>query len=341
MKFDSLYIAGCGTWLPDRMTVAEAERAGLCDRRLTWRTEIASVCVAAEESAPQMAALAAAPALRQAGCGPTDIDLVLHADAYYQGHDLWPSAAYVQRAALGSGSRAPAIEIRQMSNGGMAAMELAASYLVADSARQRALITTGDRFCLPGFDRWRSDQGTVCGDGGTAIVLAKTGGFARLCSLVTICDSSLEKMSRGADPFGAAPFSLRQPIDLDGARADFIAEAGLEFVLEAINAGQRDVIDKALMEGEAKLSEIDWFVVPNLGHGRIKAHFLAPLGIEPERTTWAWGRYVGHLGAGDQIAGLAHLAGSRRLRRGQQCLLLGVGAGFSWSAAVVTIVDVP
>lgn len=335
MKFENLYLAGCGTWLPEPMTMDAAERAGLCDRRLIWRTEIASVCVSSQESGPEMAALAAGPALRQAGCGPADIDLLLHAATYYQGHDLWPAASYVQRTVLGN--RCPAIEIRQMSNGGMAALELAASYLVADQARSHALITTGDRFCLPGYDRWRSDPGTICGDGGTAAVLSKEGGFARLCSLVTVSDSSLEKMSRGRDPFGAAPFSVPKPIDLEGRREDSVAEIGLDTILERIDAGQREAVNKALSEGDAKLSDIDWFVLPSLGRPRIKVHFLDPFGIDPERTTWPWGRHVGHLGAGDQFAGLSHLGEAGCLAQGQRCLLLGVGAGFSWSAAVIEI----
>ncbi len=339
MKFENLYIAGCGTWLPEPLTVDAAERAGLCDRRIIWRTEIASVCVARKESAPEMAALAAGPALRQAGCGPNEIDLVLHAATYYQGHDLWPPASYVQRTVLGN--RCPAMEIRQMSNGGMAALELAASYLVADRARRHALITTGDRFCLPGYDRWRSDPGTICGDGGTAAVLSKGGGFARLCSLVTVSDSFLEKMSRGRDPFGAAPFSVRKPIDLADQREDFVAEMGLDIIMEHIDAGQREAVDKALSEGDAKLSDIDWFVLPSLGRSRIKAHFLDPFGIDPERTTWSWARHVGHLGAGDQIAGLSHLGGAGCLAQGQRCLLVGAGVGFSWSAAVIEVLGWP
>jgi 3-oxoacyl-[acyl-carrier-protein] synthase-3 len=335
MKFEDLYIAGCGSWLPEPMTVDAAERAGLCDRRMIWRTDIVSVCVAAEESAPEMAVRAAGPALEQAGCEPADVDLVLHAGAYYQGHDLWPPASYVQRAVLGN--RCPAMEVRQMSNGGMAALELAASYLVADRARRHALITTGDRFCLPGYDRWRSDPGTICGDGGTAAVLSKGSGFARLCSLVTVSDSSLEKMSRGRDRFGAAPFSVRKPINLGAAREEFVAEMGLDTIMERIDAGQREAVDRALSEGDAKLPDIDWFVLPSLGLGRIKAHFLDPLGIDPQQTTWPWARHVGHLGAGDQIAGLRHLRDSGRLARGLRCLLLGVGAGFSWSAAVIEI----
>src|SRR5580692_2273757 len=166
MRFDDLYIAGCGTWLPRPMTLDEAEQAGLCDRRLIWRTGIVSVCVATDKSAPELAALAAGRAISQAGFPLADIDLVLHATTYYQGHDMWSPASYVQRTVRGN--RCPTIEIRAMSNGGMAAMELAASYLTAAPARRHALITTGDRFCLPGFDRWRSDPGTICGDGGTA-----------------------------------------------------------------------------------------------------------------------------------------------------------------------------
>jgi len=322
------------------MTVAAAERAGLCDRKMIWRTDIASVCVAGNESAPEMAALAAGRALRQAGCEPAEIDLLLHAAAYYQGHDLWPPASYIQRRVIGN-NRCPAMEIRQMSNGGMAALELAASYLVAGQERRHALITTGDRFCLPGFDRWRSDPGTICGDGGTAAVLSKGGGFARLRSLVTVSGSILEKMTRGRDPFGAAPFSVRVPIDLDAQREAFVAEVGLDFVMERIDAGQREAVERALSEGDAKLSDIDWFVLPSLGRGRIKAHFLDPFDIDPERTTWPWARQVGHLGAGDQFAGLSQLGSAGHLTRGQRCLLVGVGAGFSWSAAVIEILGWP
>jgi 3-oxoacyl-[acyl-carrier-protein] synthase-3 len=339
MQFDNLFIAGCGTWLPEPMTVQAAEEAGLCERRFIWRTEIVSVCVAASESAPEMAAMAARPALRQAGCAPADIDLVLHAGAYYQGQDLWPAASYVQRTVLGN--RCPAMEVRQMSNGGMAAMELAASYLVAGPSRRAALVTTGDRFCLPGFDRWRSDPGTICGDGGTAAVLSKDHGLARVCSLVTVSDADLEQMSRGHDRFGVAPFSVRMPVDLDAHRSDFMADVGLDFVMERIDAGQREAVDRALQDSDMKLSDIDWFVLPSLGRSRIKAHFLDLLDIKPEQTTWPWGRHVGHLGAGDQFAGLSYLGSTGRLTAGQRCLMLGVGAGFSWSAAVLEFIGWP
>lgn len=338
MRFDALYVASTGTRLPTPTPVAEAEARGWCDRRATRGTGVESVCVA-EESGPELAAGAARVALDRSGVPRGEVDLVLHAHTYHQGHDLWPAASYVQRVAVGN--RCPAFEVRQMSNGGLAALELAAAHLVADPSRRHALVTTGDRFCPPGFDRWLSDRGTVYGDGGAALVLSKHTGYARVRSLVSVSDPSLERMSRGDDPFGAEPFAARKPVDLVGAGAAFVRDEGLDSVLDRIVAGQREAFERALADADAKLAEVEWVVPPNLGRARVKAHLLDPFGIAPDRTTWSWGRRVGHLGAGDQIAGLDHLFASGRVRPGDRCLLAGVGAGFTWSAAVVEVLRLP
>jgi 3-oxoacyl-[acyl-carrier-protein] synthase III len=87
--------------------------------------------------------------------------------------------------------------------------------------------------------------------------------------------------------------------------------------------------------------DIDHFVLPHLGARRMSAAFFTPFGIDPERSTWPWSRTVGHLGAGDQFAGLAWLAETGRLAAGELCLLAGVGAGFSWSCAVIEILEPP
>ncbi|MEV7795258.1 ketoacyl-ACP synthase III family protein [Streptomyces sp. NPDC087512] len=339
MSIADLYIAGTGRRLPPAMTVAEAEAAGLCRRRALWRTEVESVRVSQGESGPEMAARAARAALAQAGPRADGIDLVLHATTFYQGHDMWAPASYVQREALGNSC--PAIEVRQMSNGGMAALDLAAGYLSGAPDRSRALITTGDRFCPPGFDRWRSDAGTAYGDGGTALVLSRRGGFARIRALATHADPGLERMHRGEDPFGEAPFAVRRPVDLEPPRRDFVASVGLDTVLGRIDDGQRAVLKRALADAGAVAADLDWFVLPHLGRPRLEAHFLGPLGIDVERTTWSWGRTVGHLGAGDQFAGFGHLVDSGALAPGQLCLLAGVGAGFSWSCAVVELLRRP
>jgi 3-oxoacyl-[acyl-carrier-protein] synthase-3 len=224
-----------------------------------------------------------------------------------------------------------------MSNGGMAALELAAGYLRAHD-RPTALVTTADRFCLPGFDRWRSDPSTICGDGGTAVVVSTHTGFAELRGLATVSDSGLEHGSR-SERFSDAPLAAQAPIDLNSDA--LVRELGVEALLNRIEAGQREAFDRACAQADVKLSDIDWYVLPNLGRTRMRAQYFDPFGIDPQRSTWSWGRRVGHLGAGDQFAGLAHLISEGALEPGQTCLLAGVGAGFTWTAGVLEIIAKP
>jgi 3-oxoacyl-[acyl-carrier-protein] synthase-3 len=334
-----LYIAGCASWLPGLVTVEEAVAAGECEPALAAATRAASVAVSGGRSAPEMAASAAKLALGRAAATASDIDLILHASIFYQGHDLWAPASYVQHAAVGN--HCPAMEVRQVSNGGMAAVALADAYLAADPARHAALVTTGDRFCPPGFDRWRSDPGTVYGDSGTALVLSRRGGFARVRSLVTVSAPDLEGMHRGDDPFAPAAHSHRRTVDLEACKRAFLARAGSSYAIARVRGAQEAGIKQALSEADATLADIDRIALPHLGRRRLQAGYLGPLGVDASRTTWPWSRRVGHLGAGDPIAGFDWLVGAGELRAGDTCLLVSVGAGFSWTCAVVTMLDTP
>jgi 3-oxoacyl-[acyl-carrier-protein] synthase-3 len=335
--FEDLYVRSTGTWLPPAMAVADAVRNGLCDRHLADRSRLASVTVAGDEPPAEMGTRAATVALDAADVDSDDIELILYADVYYQGHDLWSPAAYVQRAALGN--RCPAIEVRQMSNGGMAALELAASYLAATPERRAALIVAADRFCEPGFDRWGTDPGTIYADGGAAMVLGRRAGPARLACLVTVADADLEAMHRGDDPFGRVPFSVRRPVSLEACKQAYLDDVGLSYSASRANAGLQEALKRTLAEAAVTLDDIDWFVLPHLGWRRLQATYFRRLGIDPERTTWPYGRTVGHLGAGDQIAGLGHLLQSGRARPGERVLLMGLGAGFVWTNALVEVTD--
>ncbi|MFE0171813.1 ketoacyl-ACP synthase III family protein [Streptomyces sp. NPDC059002] len=339
MRFDDLYITGVGVHIPGRVAVSDAVVRGDFDEKLARRTDMESIAVSDGESGPEMAAKAARTALRRSGTVPLDIDLILHADVYYQGHDLWAPVSYIQREAVGN--RCPAIEVRQLSNGGMAAMELAAGMLTGGMRTSSALLTTGDRFCPPGFDRWQSDPGTVYGDVGTALVLSRHPGFARLRSLCTVSGPELEQMHRGDDPFGAEPFEVRRPVDLDVIKQAFIDKVDVSYIVAQSTAGLSEVLKRALNEAGCELSDIDWFVLPHFGRRRLTQTFLRPWHLDRDATTWSWGRTVGHLGAGDQFASLTHLAESGKAEPGQRCLLAGVGAGFTWSCAVVEILQAP
>jgi 3-oxoacyl-[acyl-carrier-protein] synthase III len=341
MRLNDLFVAGLSSWLPPAVDVADAVADGRYDPAEQASNEYLSITVAGDEAPPDMAARAGRQALARAGIPPGDISLLLHASLWYQGVDFWPAASYIHHHVLGDGKNVPAMDIHQMSNGSLAAIELAASYLVADPARRAALVTSADRLALPGFDRWRSDlRGIVYGDGAGALVLAREG-FARLLSVVTITDSTLEGLYRGRQPFGTVPGHAGLPVDNRTRRTDFLASADTERLSTRIFSGLTETIERSLADAQLKLADIDWSVFPNLGADVLREVYLEPLGLDLATTAWEWGRSTGHVGAADQIIGLGKLADSGRVSAGDRALLVGIGAGFSWTCAVVEFISVP
>ena len=332
MRVDGIYLRGNGIRLPATLTVQDAIDSGECEPKLVARTDVVSVAHSPGESAAEMGVRAARQALARAGSTGEDVELILHATTYHQGQDLWPVGSYIQREPVRNSCLA--LEIRQMSNGGMAALDLAVRYL---SPGKDALLTTADRFCLPGIDRWRTDPGTPYADGASAVVLSRRGGYARLLSLAINADSDLEPLHRGDEPMGLAPFEHRMPVDFEAAKHAFAKKFGLSFGINRANAGQAAAVEEALADADMKLGDADWVVLPHFGRRRLDVNYLRPYDIDPARTTWEWSRTVGHLGAGDQFAGLGHLVDTGQARPGQRVVLFGVGAGYSWGCAVVEI----
>ncbi|MFE1595084.1 ketoacyl-ACP synthase III family protein [Nocardia sp. NPDC058705] len=346
MRCDQLYIAGLGSWLPPALSVAEAVARGEWGATAAARSGMRSVTVCTDdtEAPAEMAVRAAARALERAGMDGSEVDLLLHASLYDQGNALWGTASYVQRRVLPGGG-CPALEVRQVSNGGMAALFLASAVMDPGSeARPRSrqvLVTTADRFCPPGFDRWHSDPGTVYADGGTAMLLSAREGLARVRSLALVSDPELEGMHRAGDPFGVAQTAPSGVLDLEGHKKRYVDRAGMSFSVARVAAGQRDAVKEALADAGVSAAEISRWVLPHFGRRRLEINCLRPLGIDAEHTAWEFSRRVGHLGAGDQIAALEHLVFSGALRTGELCVLMGVGAGFTWSCAVVEVVRDP
>lgn len=332
MKWDRLYVSSTGAWFPPRLTSAEAIAAGDYDRSTWERTEIESVCVA-EEPGADLAIRAGRLALSRSTHAVEDVTLLLYATANYQGIDAWNVASYVQRGTVTD--RAFAVELRQLSNGGMAAMELAAAHLMCGEPGRAALLATGDRFALPGFDRWRADPGLVWGDGGTALVLSRDPGPVRVLSIASVTDPELEGLHRGDAPFRPAPAAEDMPVDISRRQRDFFARMPTDEVKQRLTRGFAAAVENTLADAGVSMDQIARVVAPHFGRQLLEWRCLAPLKVDISSTTWSWGRGIGHLGAGDQFAGLDHLLTSGALRPGDLVLLFGVGAGYVWTCAVV------
>lgn len=338
MRWDGIYLASTGLWLPPLESTEEAVAQGRYDAEECAENGYVSVAVSPGDSPAEMAARAGQQAVRRSGHDPRDFALVLHSGFYHQGQDYWTPASYVQENTIGGD--APAMEVGQMSNGGLAALELAAAYVRLDEERPAALITTGDRFCPPGFDRWGSEKGLLYGDAGTAIVVSSRGGFAQLVATSHVSEPALEALYRG-NGFTDHSLSEGLPLDLRSRKKVYLTQHGTEAMMATMSLRTGEVVKRALEQAGVPLDGVARIVLPHLGYGAVRWQFVDALGIEEDRTTWAYGRRVGHLGAGDQLAALDDLAVSGALDVGDVVLLIGSGVGFTWSAVVLRIVEQP
>lgn len=323
-------IAGVAVHLPDRQSMQCAIDTGQCTERDARRMGIESVCVAARDvDGPAMAVHAARDCLAVAHVDPGDVDLLVYVRNHDEGHVLWPVASYLQNELEACNSRV--IELRQMSNGGLAALDVV---IRAVRAGETVLLVASDTFKEPIFDRFSSDPGTVFADGAVATVFANGHeGIADILSLAHASAPELEILSRPQHRYGVD----EQPVNFHAAQKSGIAEVGLGSVVDILEHNQIRVVDDALKLAGVTRDEISIFVLPNLGKPRLSAQLINPLGLTLESTMWNWGRTVGHLGAGDQLAGLHHAIDSGRLRPGELACLVGVGGGFTWSAAIVQL----
>ncbi|MYT32497.1 MULTISPECIES: ketoacyl-ACP synthase III family protein [unclassified Streptomyces] len=337
MWWNDLYVSASGAWLGRREDVRDAVAEGRYDAAEAARDDYLAVRVSDDVHPPDMAVAAARLALARSAVPAGDVALVAHASVGFQGRDHWVPASYIQaRTVAGS---ATALDIRQASNGGLAALDLAASWLAARPESRAALVTTADRYGLPEFDRYRSDSSLARGDGATAVVLSRgpraaTTAVARLLSTVLLGDSTHEGAYRGMRPWGEPRGGRTVPVDLRARTWEYLATGATgEEVVATLTAGQQRALEQALSEAGVKADEVARFVYPN---GRWWHRDL-----EPGRTTWEWGRQVGHIGAGDQAAGFTHLVETRAVAAGDYVVLSGSGVGMNFGCAVLEMLRTP
>src|SRR4051812_41302340 len=113
VRWDNLYLAGVGAYLPDQaQTAEEAIAAGRYSEAANESNGIRAVRLASDdEPGPVMAAAAGRQAVARSGHDKDEFGLVVHACVGHPGRDFWTPAHYVQDQTVG-GSGA-AVELRQ------------------------------------------------------------------------------------------------------------------------------------------------------------------------------------------------------------------------------------
>ncbi|SEQ65382.1 3-oxoacyl-[acyl-carrier-protein] synthase-3 [Lentzea xinjiangensis] len=343
MRWDNLYIAGVGSYLPDQVeTVDEAIAAGrYTEEKKAMNGYRAARVSAPGETGPVMAATAGRVAVERSGFAHDEFGVLVHSYVGHQGLDLWTPASYVQQETIGGS--APAYEVRMGCNAFVGGMDLAASYLYTHPDAHAGLVTGGDAFHLPYLDRWNSHEQNVDSDGGGAIVLSTRSGFARIRSMFTYGDPSLEPLGRCRAEWSTAPFPDGKTLQLDRSMQDYMhnKDIDLDEIVERISGGVQHSVSTALDEAGIELSDVRFFLHQQLAETIAEYGIYKLLGVDREKTTFDWGKDIGMVGTIDIVLGLEHVLTHREPKPGDFILLQCAGGGYVWTAAVVEILETP
>ncbi|NEA67021.1 ketoacyl-ACP synthase III family protein [Streptomyces sp. SID12488] len=330
MQWTDVYVDSCAFALGRREDTDEAVAAGRYEPEYQVAHGYQAVSVADDALAMDLAVTAGRQALSRSRVHPDDVKLLIHSYSTPQGPPHIQPASYIQGELLRSGTAA--IEVNQACNGGLAALEMGSAYLGVAPTGSAILLTTGEKHPAEEGDRYRSDPGTIPGDGGTGLILTRRAGVAKLLSTAVMGDGS----------FSVPDTAISRPRQY-ATRKEFLDEQRSRILplLKAMAELQRECARQALVDADVKPVDITRWVFAHAGNFLAGHAFREEMGIQDSATTWEWGRTVGHFGTGDQVAGLTFLLESGSVSIGDRVALFGDGVGFSYGCAILEIAAEP
>lgn len=272
---------------------------------------------------------------------PVPPQLHLHSSIWREPIEFWSSSSYVL-AQLGAGQgRGSSGSMSAMSGSALLGISWLAGMLAGRPQIPSGLWTGGDAYGAPAMDRY-TDRGILYGDGGSAAIVGRRPGLAKLRAIAEQRCPPLEALHRGRS-WSSVRNTDRPAVDLRARKRDFLASGvTVEEIDRANERGLTDAASEALgAAGGYAPADARWVIGPWYGDALLQRHVLDPLGIERGHTTAALGAHLGHLGPHDQLVSLAHLWAHRLVEPGDLLLVLAIGVGMTWTAALLEVEAVP
>jgi len=316
-------VIGLGAFLPQGVLTNHelAKRVDTTDEWISDRTGIKRRHIAAKgETTSDLAYHAAVAALKDAGIGADEIDLIVVATTTPD--ETFPSVATKIQARLGM-TRGAAFDVQAVCSGFVYGLSVADNFIKAGQAGTVLLIGAETMSRLMDW----SDR-TTCvlfGDGAGAIVLRAAEGKG---------DAS----DRGV---------LATNIFSDGRHHDFLyvdggpsttgttghlRMAGKEVFKHAV-VNTVSAMAQTAEAGGVALDKIDW-VVPHQANQRILDATALKLGLPKDRVISTIAEH-GNTSAASVPLALAVGVKDGRIKKGDMLLLEAMGGGFTWGAALV------
>jgi 3-oxoacyl-[acyl-carrier-protein] synthase-3 len=320
-------IIGTGSYAPAQI-ITNQDLEKIVDTSDAWITDRTGIKerrrAAPGEATSDMAVAAAREALAMAGMRPEEVELIVVGTIT---PDMpMPSCAAFVQAKLGA-VNAFAFDVAAACAGGLYALAVAEQFIRTGRV-QRALVIGADLFT--GVVNW-DDRNTAVlfGDGAGAMVLAPSGEEGRgVLSTHLKTDGSVAEIL--AIPAGGS----REPITPEVLKAQRhkVVMNGREVFKFAVRA-LADVAQEALRANGLAAAQVD-LVIAHQANQRILDAVLQRLEIPSEKCWINLDKY-GNTSAASVPISLDEALRAGRIKRGDVVVMMAIGAGMTWGAAVV------
>lgn len=320
-------ITGIGHCVPEKI-LSNADLEKMVDTNDEWITQRTGIkerrMTADDEAASHLGIAAGREAMKAAGIGPEDIDLVVCGTV--TGDYSFPSVACMIQDGLKIPSTG-AFDVGAACAGFIYSLDVAASMVETGRAR-RVLVVGVD--VLTKFVDW-TDRSTcvLFGDGAGAVILEGQTGTDRGVINTTL----LAEGSGGVHIIrkkGGSRFPLGKPYS--EGESPYIYMNGAEtyrFAVNAMGDACKKVLEQAGMEADA----VDLFV-PHQANLRIIKSAAERIGL-PEDKVFINVHKYGNTSGGSIPLGLYEAVQEGRLKEGMVVMTVGFGAGLVWGANLI------
>ncbi|MGO1469444.1 MAG: beta-ketoacyl-ACP synthase III [Tissierella sp.] len=319
-------ITGVGSFLPKKvMTNSDLEK--IVDTSNEWiieRTGIKERRIAEDDMATSdLSAIAAQRAMENAGIVPEDIDLILVATITPD--HLFPSTACMVQKHIGA-INAAAFDINAGCTGFIYALTTAKAFI--KSGIYRKILVIGSE-ALSKIVNWKDRNTCVLfGDGaGACIVEPCEEGFGMIAE-------ELGSDGRKGDVLIVPAGGTRKPTSLETVEEglNFIEMDGREvfkFAVRIMGKSSKSVLKKANLKTE----DID-LLIPHQANIRIIDSALKKLNLSKEKVFVNLDKY-GNMSAASIPVALDEALKVKKLKKGDNLLLVAFGAGLTWGSIVL------
>jgi 3-oxoacyl-[acyl-carrier-protein] synthase-3 len=314
-------IVGTGAYLPPRVMDNEefARRLDTSDAWIRERTGIARRHIADEsQTSSDLALQASINALNAANLKPEDIDLIVVATSTPD--FIFPSTACLLQAKLGVKGCA-AFDVQAVCTGFIYALATADAFIQNQTAT-KALVVGAEVFSR--ILDW-NDRGTcvLFGDGAGAVVLVASEKPGIHASRLHADGSQVEMLS--------VPGNVSRGKVIGSPFLQMNGQGVFKFAVRVLEESARETVAAAGMA----LEDVDW-LIPHQANVRILEATARKLGMPREKLVVTVDHH-GNTSAASVPLALDEFVRKGRIRTGDRLLLQGVGGGFTWGSAMVTL----